>query len=330
MPKAKPSFSRRLIACGTLAGLLTGGAAWSSQPRPPVSAPDSPIVVTGAPLSREQARERAVSFVRGTGVAAGDRSVARWVDPVCMNVIGVSADHARIVRARIERIARAAGVPVAGGNCENNFAVIFTTDANSVVRDVERRAPRRLSEVTGDDRARLLDSAMPIRWWYSTQPRSRHGTRQSTNSPAWTAGMPTTGPGGTNSAPSGGGSVLPDNVPNLYHYNSSIISTQAVRAIVSASVVIDVNQMRLPLEAVAAYVAMVGFAEIRENDFTSAGSILGMFAEEPTAPRSMTDWDLAFLRVLYRLPLDRDARRHRGILVRDLLATIETGVTAEH
>ena len=330
MRKPRRAISIRLLICGALAGTLASSAALSSQPRPPVSAPEEPIVVTGERLTREQARERAVAFVRGTGVAAGDRPVARWVDPVCMNVIGVSPDHARIVRARIERIARAAGVPIAGGNCQNNFAVIFATDANSVVRDVERRAPRRLSEVTGDDRARLLDSAMPIRWWYSTQPRSRHGVRQSTNSPAWTAGMPTTDGAGTNSAPSGGGSVLPDNVPNLYQYNSSIISTQAVRALVSASVVIDVNQMRMPLEAVAAYVAMVGFAEIRQNDFTSTASILGMFEDEPSAARALTDWDLAFLRVLYRLPLDRDARRHRGILVRDLVAAVDSGVSVDN
>jgi len=43
-----------------------------------------------------------------------------------------------------------------------------------------------------------------------------------------------------------------------------------------------------------------------------------MFGAEQEA-RGLTDWDMAFLRALYQLPLDRPARRHRGILVRDMV-----------
>lgn len=316
----------RATALAAVMALFAIGTAASAQaPEPSVDAADSPIVVTGARLSPREARERAIAFVRGTGVASGERSVARWVDPVCMSVVGISDRHAGIVAERLRRIAVAAGVPVARGNCQTNLAVVFSQDASETVREVERRAPRRLEEVTGPSRERLVAGTAPIRWWYTTQPRSRHGMRQATNAAGFAA---TEGGGqdGMGSGASGGGSALPDNVPNLYHYNSSIISTQSVRALIAASVIVDVNAMdRMPLEAVAAYVAMVAFAEIRENDFSSPGSILGMFESAPSAPRAMTEWDMAFLRVLYRLPLDRDARRHRGILVRDLLAAVEAG-----
>lgn len=326
MAKGSHRILAGLAGLAALAGPISIMAAQPVPTQPEITSEgqDAPIVVTGERLPPREARARAVAFVRGTGVAAGDRPVARWIDPVCMNVIGLSDRHAGIVRTRLERIAAEAGVPVARGRCENNFAVIFTGDAASVVREVEQRAPRRLSEVTGPARTRLVDGAMPIRWWYTTQPRSRHGMRQSTNAPGFAAGD-ASGQEGQSAGAAGGGSILPNDVPNLYHYNSSMVSTQAVRALVSASVVVDVNQMRLPLEAVAAYIAMVGFAEIRENDFASPGSILGMFADSPSAPRALTEWDLAFLRVLYRLALDRDARRHRGILVRDLLAAVEAG-----
>jgi hypothetical protein len=280
---------------------------------------DPSIVVTGTRLSPEEAREQAVAFVRGTGVASGERPVARWVDPVCVQVFGLGDDHAEILRTRLNGIATAAGVPVARGRCQGNIAVTFTGDARAVMREIDRRAPRRIAEVQGGARTRLIEGSAPIRWWYTSQPRSRHGTRESTNEPGWAAGDGTPA--------NGGGSILPNSVPNLYHYNSSVISTQAVRALVSASVVVDVNALRepLPLGAVAAYVAMVAFAEIRDDDFSSPVSILGMFADGAGAPRALTQWDLAFMRVLYRLPLDREARRHRGILVRDLLAAIEEG-----
>ena len=124
----------------------------------------------------------------------------------------------------------------------------------------------------------------------------------------------------------GAGSGMPSGVPATYHYNSSMVSTQTVRALVDAVVLIDVSRIeRMPLDAVAAYAAMVAFAEIRESDFAARGSILGLFENDPSAPRALTEWDRAFLRVLYRLSLDRDARRHRGILVRDLLAAVEAG-----
>jgi hypothetical protein len=44
----------------------------------------------------------------------------------------------------------------------------------------------------------------------------------------------------------------------------------------------------------------------------------------PANMRGLTDWDMAFLRGLYRLPLDRQARRHRGILVREMVG-FQTG-----
>jgi hypothetical protein len=309
------------------AALLISASAGAAQVAPSSPAPDAaepPIVVTGARLSPREARARAVAFVQGTGVASGERPVARWVDPVCLNVIGISDRHAGLVAERVKRIAAAAGVPIARGNCQNNVAVVFTGDAGETVREVERRAPRRLEEVTGETRRRLVDGNAPIRWWYTTQPRSRHNMRASTNSPGFAAGEGSGAEGA--SGPGSGGSALAGDIPNLYHYNSSLISTQAVRALVSASVIVDVNAMdRMPLEAVAAYVAMVAFAEIRENDFSAPGSIMGMFENSPTAARGLTEWDMAFLRALYRLPLDRDARRHRGILVRDLLAEVEAG-----
>ena len=71
------------------------------------------------------------------------------------------------------------------------------------------------------------------------------------------------------------------------------------------------------LDTLAAYAALVAFAEIRNLDATPDGSILGMFAAG-TPPRGLTPQDTAFLRALYRIPLDREAMRHRGQLVHEI------------
>jgi len=104
----------------------------------------------------------------------------------------------------------------------------------------------------------------------------------------------------------------------MMHYESSIISTLTNRTLTSAIVIIDTDHaMGRRLDALAAYAALVAFSEIRNLDATPDGSILGMFAsKEP--PRDLTPQDTAFLRALYRMPLDRHAMRHRGQLVHEI------------
>ena len=92
------------------------------------------IVVRGTPLNPEQARQRAVDFVKSTGVANGQKQVARWVVPVCIKVIGVSTAQAAKVEDLMLGVAREANIPVARQGCEPNVTVIFTADAGQVVR----------------------------------------------------------------------------------------------------------------------------------------------------------------------------------------------------
>jgi hypothetical protein len=48
-----------------------------------------------------------------------------------------------------------------------------------------------------------------------------------------------------------------------------------------------------------------------------------MFQSNPP-PRDLTPQDTAFLRALYRMPLDREAMRHRGQLVNDMTRELAT------
>jgi hypothetical protein len=47
--------------------------------------------------------------------------------------------------------------------------------------------------------------------------------------------------------------------------------------------------------------------------------VLNLF-DRQGATSGMTAQDMAFLRGLYRMPLDREARRHRGALVGEMVA----------
>ena len=126
--------------------------------------------------------------------------------------------------------------------------------------------------------------------------------------------------GGRGSHGRGAGSDLASDVPTSVRYSNSLISTYSVRSLVSATVVIDQDEvMGRRLSAVAAYAALVALAEISPGEVNSEGSILGLFgASNP--PAQLTAQDLGFLRTLYRVPLDRQARYHRGTLVAGMIA----------
>lgn len=272
---------------------------------------DAPIVVTGQRPTREQARERAATFVRQVGIARGDTSAARFIDPVCPRVMGISEPYAGMVRARMLAIAEAAGVVVGRQGCQPNISVSFVGDASALMQEIERRSPTRFSEIPRDERAAMINGDSPVRWWYLTETRSRYQMR---NAPQ-TVQTETGGQTGGSSAASG-----PMQADALSHYDAgSNVSNAVNRAIIDANVVIDLDGVEgRSLQAVAAYAAFVAFSEVRRSDPPPTGSILGMFGAEPQAD-ALTDWDLAFLRALYAIPLDRQARRHRGMLVREMV-----------
>lgn len=271
--------------------------------------PDDSIVVTGTRYTRQEARRRAAEFVDRMGIGAGDRPVARWSDPVCPNVRGIDEALANRVEERIRAAAEAAGVPVAPAGCETNIVVHFTADAGPVMRQLAQRAPRYLEDVPPVEREALFTGRAPVRWVYASETRSAHGIRATEGGATFA----------TIDGGQGGGSAF-GTIPTVMNYNSSMVSTQTARMLTGAAIVVDANLAtgRL-LDSVADYVAFVAFAEVRPNDPAPEDSILTLFRDSGGA-QALTGWDNAFLTALYRIPLDRMGRRHRGMLVSELVA----------
>lgn len=276
---------------------------------PPAGSNDT-IVVTGTPADREEEHKKAVDFVRRTGVARGAKPAARWDRPVCPKAIGIASVYARMVEAKVREVAGAVGAKVARTPCRTNIAVTFATDAGAVVRKIVSRAPSRIAEVPMDQHRALQKGDAPIRWWYSTETLDRNGMPAFDGAPPWASGNA-----------EGGGSVLPTTGAGTFTApGASIISTRQMRALRTATIVIDIKRSEgVPLDAVASYAAIVGLAEMSVLSPAPADSILALFERED-APVGPTDEDMTLLRALYRLPLDREARQHRGLLTRSLVS----------
>ena len=300
-----PTWSRSLLALGLAVNLA------AAPPAAPASEGESKtIIVEGEALAEGAVRERASQFVRTTGVAQGTVPAARWVDPVCVQVQGLEEVGRRAAEAKMRRVAEAAGVAVAPESCKPNIVVNFTQDGAGLARDIGRLDSRRLQSLSPRARDSLLTGSAPVRWIYSTEVRGRDGQKLIEGGGAG-ATTPATHDG------SGAGSGLGGD-STMMHYESSIVSTLTNRVLTSAIVIIDTDDaMGRRLDTLAAYAALVAFAEIRNMDATPDGSILGMFASS-APPRDLTPQDAAFLRALYRLQLDREAMRHRGQLVHEM------------
>ena len=276
------------------------------------------IVVKGTRIDPGQARQRAVDFVKSTGVANGQKQVARWVVPVCIKVIGLSDQQEARVVGQMLAIAREAKIPVGKVDCDPNLTVTFTSDAGQVVRHIHARKPHQLRELSRAEKEQMLNGRAPVRWWYATEMLDRDGVKSNNISPGWIGAGEGSGiPGNAvTEAVSAGGF---GDVTSTQQYNSgSNVRTPTVRSLYGATVIVDADEAgSTPIDSVAAYAAMVAFAEMNASP-PPPDSILGLF-QPSSVETSLTDWDMAFLKSLYRMPLDRRSRIQRGHLVEALL-----------
>jgi hypothetical protein len=304
-------WSRLLLSAALCVSLVAA----SAPPPPPQSGGErNAIIVQGERLPEGLVRQRAAQFVRTTGVASGTVPAARWVDPVCVQVQGLEEVGRRAAEAKMRKVAAAAGIAVAPAGCSPNIVVSFTSDGAALAREIHRRDPRRLGQLAPQLRDKVLASSAPIRWIQSTEVRGRDGQRMIEGGGAGQT-SPATHDG------SGAGSSLGGDM-TMMHYENSIVSTLTNRVLTSSIVIIDTDHaMGRRLDTLAAYAAMVAFAEIRNVDAAPDGSILGVFTSS-APPRDLTPQDMAFLTALYRMPLDRQAMRHRGQLVHEITRTL--------
>lgn len=121
----------------------------------------------------------------------------------------------------------------------------------------------------------------------------------------------------------GGGSAIGNGTQTVQAHRSTLIGTQSVRALFRATVVIDVNLAQgQSLDAVAAYAAMVAFAETAKINQAVPNSILSLF-DPGNAYSAPTDWDISLLRTLYAMPHDRAGWKQRRMLASAIVATAD-------
>lgn len=274
------------------------------------------IVVEGERYPPEQAKQISTDILSDFGVAQTNAPAARWTDPICLRVYGLSDRQTAIVEARIREVAVMVRAPLARGKCTPNAVVSFTADGAQATSVIARRDSSRLREVPGALRIRYVADAMPARWWYTT------GIGGSDGMAASSAGPPGVFFDGDSSSSA---SSLSGEGGTIVTYRSSLVSTQVARSIKNATVIVDAKQTgAASIETLADFAALVLLAEVKPGASSSSISVLAAFGGNDP-PKGLTGWDMAFLKALYRIPLDRSANRHRGQLVVEMSKTMSDG-----
>jgi hypothetical protein len=229
------------------------------------------------------ARDRATvernvgTFVNAIAVKPGDESLARWQPQIqlCPLVAGMPNSDGEYVLSRISKIATAAGAPLAPAHCKGNFYIIVTSDPEGVLKAWMKRDVRMFGDETdqGGTKIREFSAARPVRVWYNTEFYKLDGTPLGNNAD-----------GRTNQSA-----------------RATRIEINNYRALSSVIAIVDARRMKdVSFGQVAAYVAMVGLAQIRpEANVTEVPSILNLFAGAGKAPPGLSAWDESFLKAVY-------------------------------
>jgi hypothetical protein len=266
-----------LVASGMLAGSIASAAADT----PPASEPPKTHIdatTVEAPKDRAAVERRVRTFVNAIGVKPGDESLARWQNqiPLCPLVAGMPKADGEYILSRVSKVATAAGAPLAPPNCKGNFFIVVTSDPEGVIKAWSKRDVRIFGDETdqGGTKIREFQSSNPVRVWYNTEFYQIDGT------PLGNLEGRTTGVGA----------------------RATRLETNNYRALSSVMAIVDTRRMKdVSYGQVAAYVAMVGLAQIRpQANVSEAPTILNLFDPSGKAPPALTAWDESFLKAVYQ------------------------------
>ena len=129
------------MPCKTYAALIVSPLLLAMPLAAQETTPDpiDDIVVEGV-REREQAVETMTRAI--TRRARYDKPISKFYSQVCFGVMGMKADYARTLIARMEETAREIDVPVGGDGCLVNVLVAFVRDGAKNLDDLREAEPK--------------------------------------------------------------------------------------------------------------------------------------------------------------------------------------------
>ncbi|MFC3101989.1 hypothetical protein [Altererythrobacter lauratis] len=216
---------------------------------------------------RSQARA-----VTPRGAVLGE-PLARFQDPICPGVWGLSAASAQYIIDRIYYNAEAAGIAVdLREGCAANVIVAFVDDPQAEFADMVAGRHQLVNGLSFDERKRVRETRGPVLAWNIVATRTRDGQDR-------------------------------DGRPPVFESTEiSRLNAGTRRDMLASVIMLDTDLLEdLDGLALADYATMRTLARTRpvEQDAAAYRTVLSLFDDPVRAPQSLTDFDRAYLASLY-------------------------------
>ena len=299
--------NRRVTALMASALVLAASVALAQSPSPAASPSTSvsPLTVEGK-LDPKVIQQQTQTFVQSYAATPNPNvdQIARWHDPVCVNVLGLPrADQAAAIKARIEGAAQAVGLRAARKGCKANVEIAFTAQPQAMMDLIAKDREQLLGYEHRAKRDQLKMVTHPIQAWYSTATRGEGHDNGKTFATHYDAfGKPMYLPREGDAAEVADD---PENPAPTACQNPSAFSACLESEFSHVFIVADAKQLKgKDLNTLSDYLVMLALSQPQSLDYCNVlPSVLDLLTILPcagrAAPDGLTASDGAYLTALY-------------------------------
>ena len=296
---------------GILSGLLFGAAAilaiipGSASAQALAPAPNTTLegltVVGPKQPDAKELPSIIFKFVQSHGAPGRIDQLTRWGVAPCPTTAGLPESFNTFVSKRVTEVATQVGAPtIKNPTCRMNLLIVFTDQPQALLDRVRRRRPQLLGFHYAAQAKRLATVNRPIQAWYVT------GTASS---------RPSYGD------ETGGLAKLDDPFERTpCGAAGSRLTSHVSSQFLAILVVVDTTRTGgLPIGAIADQVALLSLTRpAQPRPCGALPSILDVMNPDCPSDRgvqALTDWDLAYLRALYRVDPEEYRSTQQGRIV---------------
>lgn len=249
------------------------------------------VVVEGV-----RTREAAEVFVRSVAEPIRGRKLARWRDSVCVGVGGLRPDAARFMVDRVSDWAASVGLAIEPPGCEPQIFIVATADGDATARALVTSRPRDFNtgasqaDRGGAALAAFQNSGRLIRWWHVSLPVNGN------------TGLPIVRLPGQAPFTAPEGMTRPSDFGDFANtVSASRLTDESEDHLMQAIIVLDMAALdEASFLQITDYIAMVALAQVAPDADPPSPSILRLFSPDEVQEETLTRWDQAYLRALYR------------------------------
>ncbi|MEI9890003.1 MAG: hypothetical protein WDN45_04610 [Caulobacteraceae bacterium] len=285
-----------VLCCAAGAAQAQGAKTPSASSKTAAPAAVEGVTVDSGPKARV-IEKQSHAFVQSYAAPTAELDqVARWDEPVCIQVEGLPAAQTGLVVDRVADVARAVGLRAQEKGCHANIEIVFTAQPQALMDDVAKRRETLLGYFHRHDRDKLKLVTHPIQAWYVTATQGGGGSNAAMFYGVNMQPQRNVVDDPDNPAPTGCG-INP-------HFTACLQAQLKNAFIVADAKALDGKDLRL----LSDYLVMLALSQPRSldgcNNLASVIDALSKVSCSSEVPDGLTPGDAAYLTALYSADME--------------------------